>query len=80
MGLEMFDIGNNFGKDRKCVCGEKEEIEHIMECREVEKKIEGKVSIEELNGGKKEEMRRLVKWIKGYIKNRELEQQLQGTE
>ena len=69
--LEMIDLGNNFGKDRKCVCGEEEEIEHIIECRKVEKEMEGKVSIEELNGGRKEEIKRVVKWIKEYIATRE---------
>ena len=28
--LEMIDIRNNLGRDRKCKSGEKEEIEHIV--------------------------------------------------
>ena len=35
--LEMTDIGNNWGKERKCKCGEKETTEHLIEC-----KIEGR--------------------------------------
>ena len=31
--LEMLDIGNNLGKDRKCLCKEKETSEHIIQCR-----------------------------------------------
>ena len=33
--LELWDIGNNQGKNRKCVCDEKESVEHIMECEEI---------------------------------------------
>ena len=32
--LEMIDVGNNFGKSRKCkTCGEKEDTEHIIDCQ-----------------------------------------------
>eukprot|EP00111_Clytia_hemisphaerica_P012183 TCONS_00035772-protein len=40
MRLEMFDIGNNHGKNRKCVCGEPEELEHIVECERVRERIQ----------------------------------------
>ena len=38
--LEMQDIGNNRGKDRKCICGEKETTEHIIECSVVKFKTD----------------------------------------
>ena len=44
MRLEMMDIGNNMGKDRRCRCGKKENIEHLIECSKVEMK--GKVNVE----------------------------------
>ena len=31
--LEMLDIGNNLGNDRKCLCKEKETSEHLVQCR-----------------------------------------------
>ena len=33
--LEMLDIGNNSGTDRKCECGEKVEIEHVIKSDEI---------------------------------------------
>ena len=37
----MLDIGNNYGKDRTCKCGEKETTEHLIMCsRENGKEID----------------------------------------
>ena len=35
MRLEMFDIGNNQGRSRICICGQPESLEHIVTCRKV---------------------------------------------
>ena len=35
MRLEMFDIGNNQGRSRICICGQPENLEHIVTCRKV---------------------------------------------
>ena len=34
-GLEMMDIDNNYGKQRKYQCGEKETTEYIIQCKQV---------------------------------------------
>ena len=44
--LEMYDIGNNLGKERKCECGEKETSEHLIECRRRKVKEEEKIKVE----------------------------------
>ena len=42
-GLEMYNIGNNLGKERKWECGEKETSEHLIECRRRKVKEEEKI-------------------------------------
>ena len=45
--LEMVDIGNNMGKNRKCRrCKEKGTIEHLVECSNKAKEIEEGTSLE----------------------------------
>ena len=38
--LEMLDIGNNFGKEKRCICGEKETTEHLIICENQKEKIQ----------------------------------------
>ena len=40
--LEMWDVGSNFGIERKCCCGEKESSEHVLECARSKEIIEKK--------------------------------------
>ena len=64
--LEMQDIGNNRGKDRKCICGEKETTEHIIECSKVKFKKEIKKGwLKETEDIKK--IRKVNRWIEEYI-------------
>ena len=42
----MWDIGNNFGKDRRCECGKKETVEHLVTCKKNEDDKEQGVKIE----------------------------------
>ena len=36
----MIDIGNTFGKGRKCECGERETAEHLLKCLEGTENLE----------------------------------------
>ena len=67
---EMIDMGNNLGGKRKCECGEKEEVEHIISCKEV--KGHGKVKEEWLRETEKIDIiRKVNQWIEEYMDRRE---------
>ena len=67
--LEMMDIGNNLGKDRRCQCGEKETTEHLIACKERMKKTEiAKEWLQETEN--LEIMRRVNKYIEEITKSR----------
>ena len=64
--LNMWDIGNNIGKKRKCICGEGETIQHISECADVTREI-GVVDV--ITGEWEErtkEIRRYIQWMKNW--------------
>ena len=70
--LELWDIGNNHGKKRKCVCEEEETSEHITSCQEVKKimlsQMDGLWVKEEKMGWK---LKEYTNWIKEYLKLRD---------
>ena len=67
--LEMIDIGNNFGKGRKCECGRKETTEHMIECRERERTEESQIKTEWLaETDNMEIIRKVNRWIKEEIR------------
>ena len=71
--LELWDIGNNQGKRRKCICGEEETSEHIVDCRRVVEKMKTKVErkwIEEEEH--KWKVQEYTKWLKLYLEKREI--------
>ena len=69
--LEMNDIGNNWGKERKCgKCDEKETTEHILVCWGGEDKIETRGKLE---GEDKKELEKIALKIEHYIRERDLE-------
>ena len=68
--LEMIDIGNNLGRDRRCKCGEKEDTEHIIKC-EKNRGI-GRIKEEWLKETEKGfEIREINRWMERYIEERE---------
>ena len=68
--LEMRDIGNNHGKERKCMCGEDELVEHLAECKEIEKLVQEKLILEDIKSEQKWKIGRAKKWIDKYIELR----------
>ena len=54
----MRDIGNNQGNGRKCECGKEEEIEHIMECKMIRKRLKDAIKIEDIESEEKRKMER----------------------
>ena len=72
--LEMKDLGNNHGKERKCICGEEEIIEHVIECKIVKKKIRGTVCMKNIRSEEKAMLEEMRKWINRYIEMREQEE------
>ena len=70
--LELWDIGNNHGKQRKCVCNEEETSEHITSCQEVKKVMSNQADRswvkEERNGWK---LKEYTGWMKEYLKKRD---------
>ena len=69
--LEMKDIGNNQGKERKCMCGEKESVEHLSECKEIRDKIGIPLNIEDIKAEEKWRLEKARKCIRRYLKIRE---------
>ena len=69
--LEMWDIGNNWGKERYCLCGEKETTEHILECWKVREIVKKKAAKNWLQSGRGEELGQATEYIKTYMANRE---------
>ena len=66
--LEMMDVGNNMGKNRKCkICVQKETTEHMIECRTINDRNE-KIRVEWLRETKDIKIIRKVNdWIKQEI-------------
>ena len=66
--FDMWDMGKNMGGDRKCIgCEEKETMDHVIECREVEKKMKRKGERRWLESGDTKIMENATKYIKTYI-------------
>lgn len=65
--LEMNDIGNNLGNNRNCSCGERETIEHLLDCDLVREKIDEQVTIESLKEDNKVKLEKIRRWIEKYI-------------
>ena len=70
--LEMWDLGKNLGNDRKCICGDNEEIiEHILDCKKVKEILNDRDTKKEwITSGNTEQLMRVTKYIKGYIERR----------
>ena len=67
--LEMMDVDNNYGKQRKCHCGEKETTEHIIQYTQVEKERLKKEWLEEtVDIGI---IRTVNRWLEEYIEERD---------
>ena len=68
--LEMLDIGNNWGKQRKCRCGEKESSEHMIACKlntdKIKVKEEWLKETEDL-----EKIRKVNEYFRRKLENRE---------
>ena len=79
--LEMWDIGRNYGKERKCKgCQQEERTEHIVECWEVREKMS---RIVEMNWIKEESvipLRKVTEYIKKYIEWRDKAEENSGRE
>ena len=56
--LEMYDVGNNHGKKRKCECGEEETYEHLVECEKVREKTKTEISMEWIESDKTDDLKR----------------------
>ena len=70
--LELWDIGNNQGKNRKCVCDEKETVEHIMECEEIRSVMVKNNNKEWLRETRETwKLKEITRWIKEYIERRD---------
>ena len=70
--LEMWDIGRNFGKERKCIgCGEDETTEHVLECWEIKRKIGKLVNAQWLQSENGKELLTVTDYIKEYIEWRD---------
>ena len=70
--LEMMDIGNNHGKQRKCICGENESTEHIIECENTRKEGLELVKVEWLKEVRDvDTMERISEWMKRYMERRD---------
>ena len=73
--LEMIDIGNNYGRGRKCKCGEKETLEHIVVCKAVRKEMKPEIRKEWLYETEDtEKMEATSQWIETYLEKREREE------
>ena len=69
--LEMWDLGKNFGNERKCICEEKEETtEHILECGVVREKL-NRDKRDIWSSAKIQDIKKITKLIKSYIEYRE---------
>ena len=69
-------IGNvgcwkQLGKERHCLCGEKETTEHILECWKVREIVKKKAAKNWLQSGRGEELGQATEYIKTYMANRE---------
>ena len=70
--LEMYDIGNNMGKNRKCTCGEKETTEHVLKCQKVKMGETIEESwLAEVNDIWK--IRKVNQWIESFVEKRKEE-------
>ena len=69
---EMTDVGNNMGRNRRCLtCGKKETIEHLIECRNQHKEQEEEASLEWLKEvDDLKVIRKMNKWIEREIEER----------
>ena len=73
--LEMKDIGNNWGKRRICKCGERETVEHMVECEERRNgkcKIEREWLVETEDIGK---IREVNEWLEKERERRDREEE-----
>ena len=61
--LEMFDIGNNQGKQRQCVCGEPEELEHLVRCERIKERIAETTEIDNVKRENAAKLEETVRWI-----------------
>ena len=66
----MWDVGSNFGMERKCWCGEKESSEHVLECERVKEIIEKKGEKEWMVSKRSEDLMRATEYMKGYLEKR----------
>ena len=64
--LEMWDIGNNLGKERVCWCGELESTEHILECEKVKEIMEKNGEKGWLVSEKSEDLLKATEYIKSF--------------
>ena len=69
---EMTDVGNNMGRNRRCLtCGKKETIEHLIECRNQHKEQEEEARLEWLKEvDDLKVIRKMNKWIEREIEER----------
>ena len=68
--LEIWDVGSNFGMERKCWCGEKESSEHVVECERVKEIIEKKGEKEWMVSKRSEDLMRATEYITGYLEKK----------
>ena len=77
--MEMMDIDNNWGRKRRCICGEKEGMEHIIKCKEM--KGHGEVKEQWLmETDNIEVIRKVNRWLEEYINRREGEASRKETQ
>ena len=69
--LEMWDIGNNLGKERVCWCGELESTEHILECEKVKEIMEKNGEKGWLVSEKSEDLLKATEYIKAFKERRD---------
>ena len=68
--LEMHDLGNNWGKERKCrKCGEKETTEHVIKCWKGEENTD--MIMARLTKGDRKELGEVTSNIERYLEERE---------
>ena len=66
----MWDVGSNFGMEKKCWCEEKESSEHVLECERVKETIEKKGEKEWMVSKRSEDLMRATEYLKGYLEKR----------
>ena len=69
--LEMKDIGKNLGNKRQCTCGKEETIEHVIECKEVKRRMTDSISLEDIKSPEKARIEKARRWIEAYISSRD---------